>query len=900
VTSQEAVIGGYDPMYDTLAEYFDPNADLGGGTGTVTVTGEGSSWATEILMVGFSGEGTLEILDGGQVEDHAAWIGVTPDVNGIVEVSGPNSVWTNEAELVVGVWGEGDVTIEDGAQVTAGEVYIGGVSFELLERAYDANYIPDGTGTVTVTGTGSTLNVAGSDTLYVGYSGEGTLDVNEGGQVAADAVVLGGGPDAVGIVTVDGVGSQLTADWEIVVGAWGEGNLTVANGGQVTTDTMYIGGFDVNEADFDPNMLADFGDAEGTGTVTVTGEGSQLQVSEDDSLYVGYTGTGTLEILNGGQVSSEYGYIAFTEGSEGTVNVIGDGSSLEVVENLYVGIGEDSGMGGTGLLVVQDGGLVNVGDTLIIGPTGKLQGAGTVQAGTLNTSGTIAPGDSIGTMTVEGNVVFEPNSIFEVEINNTSSDKLIVTGDVDIQGGTVKAVEEGTIVGSHEYQIIEANEVTGTFDVLDTALVHSVTDANLGYDDTSVLLYITAMAFDDPNVCQTTNQKAIGPALQQIAEDEGGNDITEALQELGDFEDVRGAYDQLCGQIRPTLGPITTSITSNFIGVISGGLDRKLVAQSNRLGGRALLAMARPDSMTGAVTMDVSAFSQFIAMGNGTNILGDKPWGIWVKSYGMFGDRDSEDGVNGYRYTIYGFGMGVDYQFTENLLMGITSGFSDGQVDYYNSKDESKMKGLHLGLYGRWASERWYANALLAYTGMEYDTDRYVDLTGEHLSGDPDGYDLAGYVEAGLTWRNVRGWQINPMVALQWSSLSLDDYAEKGGSSALTFDSEHYKSFKSSLGARVTKVISEKRDGVKAVWEVRGRWVHEFDDVQSTVDTAFITNPDVIFKVSDSELPRDSAVFGMGLNASLNEQTVISLEYDVRLNADDKAHLLGLALQYRW
>ena len=83
-------------------------------------------------------------------------------------------------------------------------------------------------------------------------------------------------------------------------------------------------------------------------------------------------------------------------------------------------------------------------------------------------------------------------------------------------------------------------------------------------------------------------------------------------------------------------------------------------------------------------------------------------------------------------------------------------------------------------------------------------------------------------------------------------------------------------------------------------WEVRGRWVHEFDDIQSSVDAAFITNPGVIFKVSDSDLPRDSAVFGTGLKTELFENTDLSLEYDVRLNSDDTAHLISVILHHRW
>ena len=89
------------------------------------------------------------------------------------------------------------------------------------------------------------------------------------------------------------------------------------------------------------------------------------------------------------------------------------------------------------------------------------------------------------------------------------------------------------------------------------------------------------MAFDDPNIWRTENQRNVGQALQFIATNQGGNNNTRTLQGLGNFNQVRNAYDELCGQTRPTLGPITTSLTTNFIGAVSDGLQRGSFARSN-------------------------------------------------------------------------------------------------------------------------------------------------------------------------------------------------------------------------------------------------------------------------------------------------------------------------------
>jgi len=971
VNSYQGVIGGYDPHHLQIGDYLGPGANLNTGTGTATVTGAGSRWNTTHLEVGFSGDGTLSINNGGRVTDTSAFIGAAPGVNGIAEVTGSGSLWDHDSDLVVGAWGNGTLGVREGGGLVSRNAYLGGMPADVIWTDFDPNYVPMGSGTVTVDGPGSLWE--NNRILSVGTYGEGVLTISGGGQVASRFVDIGGLPlnesevdsntpgfNPTGTTTVTGGGSLLGTD-VLTVGTYGEGVLTISGGGQVASRFVNIGGLLLGGSEVDPNTPG----FDPTGTTTVTGGGSLL---EANTLVVGTSGTGTLNVLNGGGVNGLLGIIGFEPGGTGVATVDGNGSfwqlnddgesngtlgvgiggngqltisnggrvtatdamvggadvngvdpqdyptgnvlvtgensSFQVLENLHIGgVGPDNL--GPGSVLVSDGGLVDVGNELYVWDTGLLGGDGTVNVSaptTLLNSGTISPGNSIGTLTVNGNVVFEPNSTYAVEISNDdTSDQLNVNGDVTINGGTVQAIAVDTIVGAHEYEIIAANSVEGTFDVLNTALVQSVADAGLDYDPNSVWLRIAAMAFNDPNIWRTENQRNVGEALQFIATNQGGNSSTAALQGLANFNQVRQAFDELCGQTRPTLGPITTSMTSNYIGAVSGGLQRGSFARSNRPGNGPLLAMAGSDPMTGMdVTTDVSPSGRSVALGNGTSVLGDAPWGIWIKEYGLFGDRDSESGVFGYRYNTYGFGVGIDNYVTDELLLGITSGYSSGQIDYYGSRNKTDTDGIYLGLYGRWTPGSWYTQAMLTYAGMEYETDRYINLTGEHLKGDLDGYDIAGYIETGTSWEYPSGWKINPLIAAQWSSLRLDSYSETGGPSALTFGSERFNSFKSAVGARISKDLSSEYDSRKLLWEVRGRWVHEFDDIQASVDAAFVTNPGVLFKVSDSELSRDSAVLGTGIKTELFENTSLSLEYDVRLNADDVAHLVSIVFDHRW
>ena len=84
-----------------------------------------------------------------------------------------------------------------------------------------------------------------------------------------------------------------------------------------------------------------------TGTATVTGTGSKW--TNSGSLYVGYSGSGTLNIEAGGQVSNTNGYLGYNSGSTGTATVTGTGSKWTNSGNLYVG------NSGSGTLNIGDG-----------------------------------------------------------------------------------------------------------------------------------------------------------------------------------------------------------------------------------------------------------------------------------------------------------------------------------------------------------------------------------------------------------------------------------------------------------------------------------------------------------------------------------------------------------------
>ncbi|MBM4026671.1 MAG: autotransporter domain-containing protein, partial [Planctomycetes bacterium] len=828
VTSGWAVLGGTDPDFEGIREYLDNLDTLGTGTGTATITGAASTWRTGEILVGMSGTGILEVTDG-QVASEMGWLGILPGAAGTATISGPTASWINDETLAVGMWGQATLRIENGALGRAPEVAIGGVPLEFLDEPFDPELLADGTGTVIVTGPGSRLDVTGDETLYVGYSGTGTLRIDQRGRVDTTAAVLGGAPDAVGEIRVQDDGSLLSVDWDTIVGAWGTGYLSVSDDGRATTGPLSLGGFDTEMAGVQ-EIVDEFGPPLGTGVVNVF-HGGQLEVSgplhvgylgtgsmsvgpggyvtsnspgtayigygagstgtvhvygdyathqnatwdEAGPLHVGYEGHGVLGISTGGRVNSQEGFIGSTETGSGVVDVWNPESIWQVAQDLYVG-GDAEGAKGTGVLNVGNAAVVAVGDSLTVWQTGTLAGDGQIVVGDgegqgLRNYGTIAPGNSIGTTSVDGNVIFEEGSTYAVEISNTGSDRLVVEGDVTINGGTVQVSAVGTVVGAHEYEIITAQSVTGEFEALDTALLtFSFSDEGLIYDETSVWLQIVAANFDDPSIVRTPNQGQLGGALQQIA-DEGANEITDALQDLVDPEDLRQAYDLLAGLSRPPLAPVATGDVSRFLGTVSGRVQTLHTGVASGASGSSLFAMSGPDSslMSSNRMADFAAPGQSVAVGNGSSLLGGESWGLWGRGYGLFGDRETEFEAPGYSYKMYGGSVGLDYQFTPGFLGGVVAGLADGDVDFSGLRDNADLQAWHIGLYGSLTSGRWYLDSVATYADLQFDTERFVDLLGERLTGDQDGYAVAAYVETGFNCDLAANLVLQPLASFQYT-----------------------------------------------------------------------------------------------------------------------------------
>ena len=247
----------------------------------------------------------------------------------------------------------------------------------------------------------------------------GKLSIVDGGTLNSGQASIGQGPGAVGVVLVDGSGSQWIIDDTFfgflgLGGLGGDGSLTIRNGGFFSASYVSLAPSDGS-----------------SGTLTVTGTGSQFTVRDADVSRGG--GAGTVNVLDGGtgtftgQLS-----VGYDLGAIGTVSVSGTGSNLVVGEALNLG----AGFNATGTLTVGDGSTVTVngGSGAVSLGTGGGTARGFLNIGAAPGSAAVGPG----TLNVAG---VNANAGSEINFDHTATSYEFAP---QINGAAAVRVSSGT------------------------------------------------------------------------------------------------------------------------------------------------------------------------------------------------------------------------------------------------------------------------------------------------------------------------------------------------------------------------------------------------------------------------------------------------------------------------
>lgn len=350
------------------------------GTGGTLVTGEISVGRVQFDQPPATITGNLNIAAGAVVistkaapgTGYGVLIGDSQSGGGLaagtVDVTGVNSLLAVQAgPIALGVGNaSGTFIVENGAGAQSP-----GASITL--------------GSATVKGSGSLWSSSGI--MHVGNgSANSSLNVLNGGLVEtptlmifSGSVVVDNGSSTISGLTISGIKPPASGTFTgvLIDGNNTAGRMEIRAGGTLLSYRGFLG-YNVGAV----------------GSALITDAKSKWTAS--GSIWVGNSGSGTLDVLNGAVVSSSgNGYLAFANNTTGLATVIGTGSLWTMVDHLYIG-GNGVAPGGIGQLVVQNGGTVTAAGIVLwstgimtLGANATLTGPFTAMGGGMETTAAI-------------------------------------------------------------------------------------------------------------------------------------------------------------------------------------------------------------------------------------------------------------------------------------------------------------------------------------------------------------------------------------------------------------------------------------------------------------------------------------------------------------------------------
>jgi autotransporter-associated beta strand protein/T5SS/PEP-CTERM-associated repeat protein len=827
-------------------------------TGALTI--DGGSLSVNGLSQGVTVEGgTLNVINGATLQ-----VGDSPAANDLLVasnmiISGAGSSVTVNGFTGIGIFGPATLSISSGGKL----ISQGGAEIDSIL----------GTPTATVTGPGSTWNVGGLGLSVGGGStgGPGVLTVSNGAVVnSTTSTTIGDVVDGSSNVVVTGAGSVLNAFNSLAIGGPGcgcgplIGTLTVADGGVVNSSgfTGIAQGSTLN--------LGIGGLAGAINTPAIANDGRIVANFTDPlTLAAAISGTGTLSKAGPGTLTltGNSSYTGATTVNAGTLSVNGSIAS----------------------------------SALTVNPGGTIGGTGVIGSTTIN-GGTLAPGNSIGTLTVQGNLVLTSAATYIVEVSPAAADRTNVTGTASL-GGTVQAVFGPGAYISRTYTILSATGgSTGIFSSLTTSGLPAGFKAGLSYTATDTILNLFANLAVLPNDIGTSglsiNQRNVATALDNFFN--GGGALPPGFVSVFGLtgSHLGNALSQLSGEAATGGQQVAFQIGNQFLGLM---LDPFVDGRNGAagLGGPAIAFAPEREELPDDIAL---AYSSVLKAPPVKAPSFEQRWNVWGGAYGG-SNRTSGDpaviGSHDLSARTAGFAGGLDYRVTPNTVVGVALAGGGTNWSLANGLGGGKSDAFQAGVYGVTRSGPAYLAAAFAFTNHWMSTDRFA-FAGDHLTASFNAQSLGARVESGYRFATMFGG-IAPYAAIQAQSFRTPTYNEtdvNGGGFALGFNGRTATDTRSELGARFDRLLALNPNAALAL-RARLAWAHDWVS-DPTLAAVFQALPGASFLVNGAAPAKNSALTSAGAELRLANGVTLLGKFDGEFASRSSTYAGTGTIRYAW
>ncbi|MCL2710778.1 MAG: autotransporter domain-containing protein [Planctomycetaceae bacterium] len=563
----------------------------------------------------------------------------------------------------------------------------------------------------------------------------------------------------------------------------------------------------------------------------------------------------------------------------GDVKLVKEGAGTLVLTNTNTYWGGTDIDGGTLIIGKTTGTTASIDGPVEVKHGATLGGHGTINGNVLvKTAGTLSPGASFGTLTITGDLLFEPGSIYlyEIDADTKVSDK------VAVDAGKTVTIEAGAILDIHvagDHALLDGHTIqlftlgagasiipsAGFTLSANSAVFYDLADWDPATGTVKLIYGFAGIDFADVHAFATKNAFNVALGIEEMQDKGLTGGISTLYTELaliasrGEHEELANALAMLHGEVYAT--------------------SKEAAARQQR------------------------QFERLMPNGWGyyNQITNPKEWNRWGTVTGDWQKRDKIDQFSGYDLSSVGVAVGFDrVVIPRRAILGVAVGYDYANQDFKDIRSKAQIEAFRAMVYSSWYNGMYYVDAHAGYTKNYFNTERKINIdTFKHTAkGKYDDNMGSVGVEVGRVWE-MWGNMFTPSIGVNVLFMDSPNVTEKkGGDANLFIRNENYTSVRLPVGVKLSRMLP----GGHVMWvpELRAAYTLELADDSARVRTSFSGVRDVSFAAESGKWGQHSGRLGVGLGAMIANHVKVRLDYDHEVYNHTNIGIFSGTLGVQW
>ncbi|QNN24657.1 autotransporter domain-containing protein [Planctomycetales bacterium ZRK34] len=273
--------------------------------------------------------------------------------------------------------------------------------------------------------------------------------------------------------------------------------------------------------------------------------------------------------------------------------------------------------------------------------------------------------------------------------------------------------------------------------------------------------------------------------------------------------------------------------------------------------------------------------------------------GVFASGRLIYGDEESSDNQPGSSFRAHGATTGLDYRFTDDLIVGAAFGYARSEGDP-SGGGRLDVEALTVAVYGTYMiTDALYLDGVAAFSHLEQKMVRPINIpSGSYRArSDTAGHEVSLRGRVGYDMSH-ESWVFGPVAQLDYLNTHFDEYTERNaGTLNLNVSEQNDDALTMRLGGLLSYIFQFEHFTLTP--QVRAHYVHEFLGGGRNVSTRFASNLGVDVNLPTDEPDRDYIELGGGVSVQFKNGLSCYVDYDTLLGNDRRtAHVITGGIRF--